>query len=574
MERLFPVYTQETVCQDCYKCVRECPVKAIRVENERAYIVAERCVACGRCVRICPSGAKLLRNDVGRVRLLLQSGVPVYASLAPSWVAVHPEWSSGQLIAALRRLGFAGVSETALGAQEVSATLASELAQAGEGLFISSACPAVVDLVRKHVPDLAPCLTTVASPALTHCRMLREHFGQDIGIVFIGPCAAKKTEADNNPDLMNLAITFAELDDWLSGQGVNPSLYNPGEEDVFVPRNSAEGALYPLEGGMVETMTHYGCPPEVRMQAISGLKRLLLSLTEVKRDAMTPPFFLEGLACRGGCVNGPCSTRDPSPIDGIVAVRENARIGPAGARPGLRVTLEYAPAASPRQEWSESSLKEALSRVGKVSAGDELNCGACGYDSCRTFARALLSGDAETSMCASYMRSIAQRKANALLRSMPSGVVIVGSDLRIIESNRPFAAIAGNEFLEVFDGNPGMPGEQVEDVLPIGKLLRAALRSGEDITRERLKVKDKLLTIQVFIIEPNKIVGAIVDDVTQNEMRRDQIARRAREVIERNITTVQEIACRLGEHMADTEILLSSIAEGFGEDSPEGDADK
>ena len=567
MQRLFPVYTQETECQDCYKCVRECPVKAIRVENERAYIVAERCVACGRCVRICPSGAKILRNDIARARYLMQAGQPVYASLAPSWVAVHPEWSPGQVIAALRRLGFAGVSETALGAQEVSADLATELGNAEKGLFISSACPAVVDLVRKHVPSLVDCITKIASPALTHCRMLRNWFGNDISVIFIGPCAAKKTEADTYPDLMNLALTFAELDGWMADQNVNPALFNPGPEDAFIPKRSAEGALYPLEGGMAETLAHYGCPPSVRIQSISGLKRLQFSLRELRSKDMDPPFFLEGLACRGGCVNGPCSTKDPSPIDGIVAIRGNAQIGPAGPREGYRLPIDYEPNASHEADWSEAQIKEALSRIGKTSTEDELNCGACGYDTCRTLARALLAGDAETSMCASYMRSIAQRKANALLRCMPSGVVIVGGDLKIIESNEPFAAIAGEEHFAAFKKNPGMAGAQVEDILPIGRLLRAALRSGEDIKRERLKIGNKLLDIEIFIIEEHKTVGAIVDDVTQNEMRRDQIARRAREVINRNITTVQEIACRLGEHMADTEILLSSIAEGFSGDT-------
>ncbi len=569
MERLFPVYTQETECQDCYKCVRECPVKAIRVENERAFIVPERCVACGRCVRICPSGAKVLRNDVGRAKFLLQSGTKTYASIAPSWVAVHPEWSQGQLVAALRSLGFAGVSETALGAQEVSAAIASELSDANSGLFISSACPAIVDLVRKHVPELTDNITKIASPALTHCKMLREHFGDDIAVVFIGPCAAKKTEADRHSELMNLALTFVELDTWLAERGAHPHLYNPGPDDVFVPKRSGEGALYPLEGGMAETLQHYGCDRNVRMQSISGLKRLQVALRELGDKEMSPPFFLEGLACRGGCVNGPCTTKDPSPIDGIISVRENAVMGPAGPRPGLRLGIQYHPSVTPQPVWSESSIMEAMSRVGKTSKEDELNCGACGYDTCRKMAEALLSGDAEISMCASYMRQIAQRKANALLNSMPSGVVIVGPDLKIIESNRPFAAIAGEEFLPQFDLHPGMSGTQVEDVLPIGKLLRAALRSGEEIHRERLKVKDKLLDLQIFIIEKYQTVGAIVDDVTQNELRRDQIAQRAREVINRNITTVQEIACRLGEHMADTEILLSSIAEGYSDDGGE-----
>ena len=422
-----------------------------------------------------------------------------------------------------------------------------------------------MELVRRHVPRLISRLTPVASPALTHCRLLRDRFGEDISVIFIGPCAAKKTEADRRPELMNLALTFSELDEWLAERSLNPSLCNPGPEDVFVPAPSAEGALYPLEGGMIETIRHYGCPPETRLQAISGLKRLLISLRELGDGDMSPLFFLEGLACRGGCVNGPCSTRDPSPIDGIIAVREYAKIGPAGPRRGLRCQEDYAPMAVPESDWSEAEIAEALSRIGKFSPEDELNCGACGYDTCRKLASALLSGDAETAMCASYMRSIAQRKANALIRCIPSGVVIVGGDLRIIESNDSFAAIAGEEWRERAASRPGLAGTPVEDMLPIGRLLRAALRSGEEIRRERLKVGDRLLDLAVFIVEKYQTVGAIVDDVTQNEMRRDRIARRAREVINRNIATVQEIACRLGEHMADTEILLSSIAEGYSD---------
>ncbi len=573
MPRLFPVYTQETVCHDCYKCVRECPVKAIRVENGHARVVADRCVACGRCVRICPSGAKLVREDAGRARFLIASGKPVYVSLAPSWLAVFPEWTAGQLVAALRRLGFAGVGETALGAQEVSAVLAGEMAEAESGLFISSACPAVVDLVRKHVPGLSPRLTGLASPALTHSALLRRHFGEDIGVVFIGPCAAKKNEADTHPDLLDLALTFTELDGWFAEQGVNPKLFTPGADDVFVPRAAAEGSLYPLVGGMLETMERYGCPETVWRESISGLRQIYRSLGALNNSDMSPPLFLEALACRGGCVNGPCSTRDPSPLEGIAAIRGTVRPGPSGPRPGSRVAMTYLPAPAAAAEWSESAVLEALARVGKAKPEDELNCGSCGHDTCRAFARALLAGDAETSMCASYMRSIAQRKANALLRCMPSGVVIVGGDLRIIESNRPFAAISGERFAREFDAHPGLPGRQVEEMLPIGKFLRAALRSGEDIRRERLKIGERLLTIEVFIIEEHAIVGALVDDATQNEMRRDHIARRAREVINRNIATVQEIAARLGEHMADTEILLNSIAEGFaGDDAGGGDA--
>ncbi len=569
MERLFPVYTQEKECHDCYRCVRQCPVKAIRVKNERAYIIAERCVACGCCVTVCSSRAKHVRNDLGRARLLLQAGKPVYVSLAPSWVAVHSDWSEGQFVAALRRLGFAGVSETALGAEEVSASLAKELSDSPHGLHISSACPAVVDLIRKHLPSLVGNITPLASPALTHARLLRDEFGPDIGVVFIGPCAAKKTEADENPGLMNLAVTFAELDIWLAERNINPALLSPGESDVFVLRRSKEGGLYPLEGGMLETIRHYGIPDTVRTEAISGLERVKCALTTLNPDALDQPLFIEGLACGGGCVEGPCSTKYPAQIEGALAVRSAVTMSPPGPRPAVKVEVAFEPKTVPEKEWSEAEILEALSRIGKTSPDDELNCSACGYDTCRKLAKALLSGDAEITMCASYMRSIAQRKANALVRCMPSGVVIVGTDLRIVESNEAFANIFRGKHAALFENRTDLTGVDVEEIFPCGKLLRAALRSGEEIKRERMKMGDMLLDVTIFIIEKFQTVGAIVEDVTLNEMRRDQIARKAREVINRNVSTVQEIACRLGEHMADTEILLSSIAEGYGDDDAE-----
>lgn len=566
MEHLFPVYTQEKECHDCYKCVRECPVKAIRVENEHAYVASERCVACGRCVRICPNGAKLVRNDLARARRLLLETQPVYASVAPSWPALYPKWSPGQLVAALRRLGFREVSETAIGAQEVSADLAQDLAGGGPGLRISSACPAVVDLVRKHLPELTSAITKASSPLLTHCRFLKNRQGSDIRVVFFGPCSAKKTEADENPDLLDLALTFNELDEWLESRAINPAQIIPDEGDRMFPDDASEGSLYPLEGGMLETLRHYGCPGSVQAQAMSGLKRVKAALERLSLNDFQVPFFFEGLACRGGCVNGPGSAEEVPTFSGIMAVRSRARIGPAGPRPGLREARDWQPQPLPEKIWPEQDIRAALARVGKTTPEDELNCGGCGYDTCRNFAHALLAGDAEEEMCVYHMRTIAQRKANALFRCMPAGVVIVGTDLKIIESNQAFSEIFGEDQLGRFKDRPNLSGVAVEDIFPCGNLLRAALRSGKDIRRDRLKVGDQLLDLIIFSIEEYKTVGAIVEDVTGSELRRDQIARRAREVISRNITTVQEIASRLGEHMAETEILLSAIADGYTEE--------
>ena len=425
MNHSYPVYTIEAECQDCYKCVRHCPVKAIRVRDGHATVMPELCVACGKCVEVCPVKAKQVRNDTGRLRLLLAESAPVYASLAPSWVSEFTDITPGQLIRALKLLGFTGVSETALGAQLVSARVAKELDTGKPGLLLSSACPTAVDYIRKYVPNLAANITQVGSPLMAHCRMLRDLYGEAIKVVFIGPCIGKKNEADRNPELLNLAISYPEL------------------------------------------------------------KQLL---------------------------------------------REN-QIDPA------RLTPE-----------------------------DELNCGGCGYDTCRNFAKALISGHAEPSMCVSYLKKQAQKKANALLKSMSSGAVIVDKKMQIIECNRNFAQLFGEETLEAFDACPGLAGADLDRIVPFANLFESSLQSGRDIRRDSLKVGKRLFSVNIFNIDPGEVIGAVIFDVTKTELRREQIAARAREVIDRNIATVQEIACRLGEQMADTELLLRSIADDYADD--------
>ena len=254
MTHAYPVYTIEAECQDCYKCVRHCPVKAIRVRDGHAAVIPELCVACGKCVEVCPVKAKQVRNGTGRLRLLLSEPAPVYASLAPSWVSEFKNVTSGQLIRALKQLGFAGVSETALGAQLVSAQVARELDGGVTGLLLSSACPTAVDFVRKYLPHLAGCITPVGSPLMAHARMLRDRYGDGIRVVFIGPCIGKKNEADRNPKLLNLAVTYPELRQMFREASIHPERLAADPADRFVPEAAEEGAQYPVEGGMNDTI--------------------------------------------------------------------------------------------------------------------------------------------------------------------------------------------------------------------------------------------------------------------------------------------------------------------------------
>ena len=246
----FPVYTTENICHDCYKCIRHCPCKAIRIVDGRAGVIQELCVGCGMCVKVCPAHAKKIRPDLARARYLLGTGKKVYASLAPSFVSYFKQYEPGALVAAIKRLGFAGVSETALGAQAVSAETGQFLAAAKPGIYLSSACPAVVDYVRKYAPAYVNNIVPVLSPLLSHARLLRREFGEDIGVVFFGPCAAKKNEADRHPALLDLALTFEDLAEWLASENIDPAAIGPNDRAEMVPEGAREGKIYAVEGGM------------------------------------------------------------------------------------------------------------------------------------------------------------------------------------------------------------------------------------------------------------------------------------------------------------------------------------
>lgn len=562
MNRRFAVYTQETECQDCYKCLRSCASKAIVVKDAHASIDPDKCIACGHCVAICPSAAKKIRNDISRVKAMLEHGRRVYACLAPSWKAEFPGISSSQIIATLKSLGFTGVVEAALGAQEVSRYTAELLGRSSRGIFFSSACPAAVYYIKQHYSHFAGNITPIASPAVVTANMMKERLGSDIDIVFIGPCTAKKNEADACSSYISVGLTFMEIRKWMESADIAVAA---GEEESFELAQAEEGVLYPVEGGMIETIKPYlgdKCPDMVCISGIGKISSILDSLDATEIDGVV---FIETLACENGCLGGAGMDKGRPGLKSILDICRagSVNVGAVQRESAPVVEMEFAGAGIVEPELTPEEMLAAMKRVGKESPADELNCGGCGYNTCREFATALANNRAEESMCVSYMRRLAQKKANALLRSMPSGVVIINDAMEIIESNISFARLFGEDTENAFEVIPGLKGAHLESILPFSEYFSTALRTGEDIRREHLECNDKLFNVNIFVIEKGKVVGAVIEDVTNQELKREQIARRAKEVIQKNITTVQEIACLLGEHITDTEILLSRIADDY-----------
>lgn len=570
----YPVYTLKNECNDCYKCIRECHIKAIRIQGGSASVIDDKCIACGHCVQVCPAGAKRVRNDIDKVKALFLTGKKVYVSLAPSWAGVY-DIPKEKMIAVLKKLGFDGVSETALGAQEVSIQTAKMLNEADKGLFISSACPVIDDYIRLYKSDFAKCITPIASPALTHCGLLKDTLGDDIKVVFIGPCIAKKNEADANPELMSVALTFDELNYWIKEEFIDIKNIETDESCKFVPESSYEGALYPLEGGMNETIKRVGIDKDdVTFIAVSSLEDFDKSLQNIKPEKVENKIFVEALGCSGGCINGPCLSSEKSRILITSDIYANTQYrDDIPKEPRKVVGMEYSPKPVETVEYSIEQITKALRKISKHSEEDELNCSGCGYASCREFVNALIAGDAEPSQCVSYMRKIAVRKAAAMLRCMPSAVVIVDSNMEIVEANDSFEHMfLSEEMYEVFASRQdGLTGASIDRIVTFPELFKSALDTGKDIHQEHYAIKDKVYDISIFTIEDNELIGAVISDVTKSEIDRSKIAQKAREVITKNITTVQEIASLLGEHMVETELLLSSIAEGFDPNSNEGD---
>lgn len=575
--RRVPVFTEVADCRDCYRCIRVCPVKSIAVRDRAASVVSSECVACGQCVTECPQGRQRIRSDVDRVQALLQGNARVVVSLSSAWASEFMGTPYGAFVQALRALGFDEISELGLGAEAMARECAQYVAMQDSGIWIVPVCPAVTQSIQRDWSHWTPRIIPVLSPLLSHASLLKAELGPEVKVVGIGPCVSQKLEADEHPELVEAVITFGELHSWMLDRGIHPKHFDGSAAVEHVPRAACGGHRHTIARGALREIRQY-LPDADSIDWInySGFPRVREALMGLESWSGGGRLVIELLACGGGCVHGPGASRLHSLTQRQLSVyKAYPACSPSSAlQSGSNVSLavEYkALGADSCMVFSARMLAEQLAKVGRLSAQDEINCGSCGYETCQRFAVAMCQQRAEPEMCVPYQRRVAEEKFNVLLNHMPSGVVVVDANLRIVEANWNLAQMLGPDVELVYDRNPGLTGLEAELYIPFHRFLSAVLRSGEQLVSRDERVGNRLLLVSVFTVQAHQLVCAIVRNMYSSEVRGDEIVHRSNALIVRNLETVQKIAYLLGENAAHTESELNGIVQSFmGEGQHEG----
>ena len=561
------VSTNVARCRDCYRCVRTCPVKAVRVQEGQAQVVPELCIACGSCVLACPQEAKVVRDDTEVVRQAIRDGRTVVASVAPSAPAYFGMKVFTQMEQVLTTLGFTAAGETAYGAEMVGHAHREVVDQAEERWpLIASSCPVVVNLVEKYYPDLISHLAPIVSPLIAHGRWLREQYGDDVYVVFIGPCIAKKAEIFEEPVAgeIDAALTFAELETWMAGEEIE---WPAWEDDEPVTRSYAR--LFPVEGGLVGTADMDTDILAGDIVTTSGLEACEDALRGI-RSGNLGARLLELMACEGGCINGPAMGED----EGVSLARQRIIEYASRRQPTTLptradwpdLTRAYTDKRSAAPEFTKEQIEEVLHMVDKYEPEDELNCGACGYPTCRDKAIATLRGMAEATMCVPYMRRRADSLRQVVMDVTPNGIIIVDNDLHVQEMS-PSAEKTLQCHL------PRVIGRPLKTILPVIDGFVHVRNTGESIISKTVRLRDDLIVEQTIVPVPGQsLMVSIMRDITERVQQKDQMdhireetLERTQAVINKQMRVAHEIAQLLGETTAETKMMLARLARTLEE---------
>lgn len=545
-------------CKNCYKCIRHCPVKSIRFSSDQANIVTDECILCGQCFVACPQNAKEIRNDVWFAEKLLLGEAPVYASIAPSFIANYDGVSISSMKSALLKLGFSDVEETAIGATIVKKQYDEMVMEEKNDIIISSCCHSINVLIQKYYPEALPYLAHVLSPIQAHSKAIKLSH-PDAKVVFIGPCISKKAEAENYPDTIDCVLTFEELSNWLREKNITLEKKKDHAEQ-------SKARLFPTTGGILRTMEAKN--PDYHYIAIDGVENCIGALKDVIGGKLSH-CFIEMSACEGSCIGGPAMDKSHRhPVTDFVAVDSYAGASDFEIlQPNEQQLYKEMPFIGLHKQMPGTrQIEEILHKMGKTRPEQELNCGSCGYNTCREKAIAVLQGKADLSMCLPYLKERAESFSDNIINNTPNGIIVLNESLEVQQINAAACHIMNIK-------NP-------KDVLgsPVVRILEPqiffeAMEEKQLIHERRAYLAEYQRYVMQTVIydEDYHIIISIFRDVTNEEMQRtkkealgNKTIEITNKVIEKQMRAAQEIASLLGETTAETKIALTKLKESLG----------
>lgn len=551
-------------CKNCYKCLRNCPVKSIRFSDTQAHIVKDDCILCGQCFVVCPQNAKEIRNDVSIVREFIEAGEEVYVSLAPAFVANYDGATIESMRNILKKLGVTDVEETAVGATIVKKSYEEMIELGEQKVIISSCCHTVNLLIQKYYPEALKYLAQVISPMQAHCMEIKKAH-PNAKTVFIGPCISKKSEAEQYKGIVDVVLTFEELSQWMLDEGIEPQTESEISEDS---NDNSRARLFPTSGGILRTMDCNN--KDYAYLEVDGIENCINALKDIVEGSLTN-CFIEMSSCIGSCIGGPGMDKGKiSPIRDYMKVNryagKNDYIVPPRTIEELKKDIQYI--GINRQMPGSKAIEEILHQMGKTKPEDELNCGSCGYNTCREKAVAVLFGKANLKMCLPFLKEKAESFSDNIIKNTPNAIIVLNEEMEVQQINK--AALKIMNIKRAAD----VLGEQVVRILE-PQVFLDVYSKGRNVHDMRVYLAEYQKYVEQTVIYDKNyhIIMCIMRDVTEEELakeNREEMSRHTIEitdkVIDKQMRVVQEIALLLGETTAETKIALTNLKESLGDE--------
>ena len=545
-------------CKNCYKCIRHCPVKAIRFSGNQAHIIGNECILCGQCFVVCPQNAKEIVDETEKVKVLLQSGDPVIVSLAPSFVANYDGSGINSMRKALKKLGFYDVEETAIGATIVKNEYERMIAEEERDVIISSCCHSINLLIQKHYPQSLQYLADVVSPMQAHCHDIKQRY-KNAKTVFIGPCVAKKDEAEHYEGIVDAVLTFEELTEWLRAENIE--IEQELDNDIC-----SRARFFPTTGGVLKTMTqdHAG----YTYLALDGVENCIAALKDIE-SGKVHKCFIEMSACVGSCMGGPVMEKyhHTETVKDYIAIAQyaGAKDFEVSQPKAIELKKHFEFIEQRLSQPSEQEINTVLRQMGKFKPSQELNCGSCGYNTCREKAVAIIQGKAESSMCLPFLKDKAESFSDTIVNSSPNGLIVLNDQLEVQQINRSAMEIMNIRYASDVLGTQVI---RILDPIPFMKVRD----TGREIHNELVYLAEYKRYIEQTIVHDrdSRLLVGIMRDVTNEQYakeRKENISKQtvevADKVVEKQMRIVQEIASLLGETAAETKIALAKLKESI-----------